>query len=91
MGLAGLGGRVHAALEATAGWDLQRAGLLCRSKEALGGDLLNILPAQQQQQKKKLRNTSQVVHGRRRHLGDRRETLGKKTQSSTYQAWREMT
>lgn len=45
-GLAGLGGHVHAALEAAVGWHLQRARLLGRSEKTLGGDLLNILPAE---------------------------------------------
>lgn len=53
VGLAGLGGHVHAALEAAARWHLQRARLLCRSEKTLGGDLLDVLPAEQQQRAQK--------------------------------------
>lgn len=57
-GLAGLGGHIHAALEAAAGWHLQRtllggASLLGRREETLGGDLLNTLPAEQTQRAQK--------------------------------------
>lgn len=44
VGLAGLGGHFHAALSAAAGRYFKRQGLLCWSKQALGGDLLRILP-----------------------------------------------
>lgn len=44
VGLAGLGGHFHAALSAAAGRYFQRQGLLCWSKQALGGDLLRVLP-----------------------------------------------
>lgn len=44
VGLAGLGGHFHAALSAAAGRYFKREVLLCWSKQALGGDLLRILP-----------------------------------------------
>lgn len=44
MGLAGLGGQIQAALQATTGWHFKQARLLCRSKDALGRALLHILP-----------------------------------------------
>lgn len=44
VGLAGLGGHFHAALSTAAGRDFKRQGLLCWSKQVLGGDLLRILP-----------------------------------------------
>lgn len=46
MGLAGLCGHLQAALSATAGWHFKQAGLLRRSWQALGTDLLHMLPGQ---------------------------------------------
>jgi len=45
MGLAGLSGHLQAALSATAGWHFKQAGLLHRSWQALGTDLLHMLPS----------------------------------------------
>ena len=47
MGLAGLSGHLQAALSATAGWHFKQAGLLRRSWQALGTDLLHMLPAEE--------------------------------------------
>lgn len=46
MGLAGLSGHLQAAFSATAGWHFQQAGLLHRSRHALGTDLLHVLPVE---------------------------------------------
>lgn len=46
MGLARLSGHIQAAFSATIGWHFKQARLLCRSRHALGGDLLHILPVE---------------------------------------------
>lgn len=45
VGLAGLSGQLQAALTTAAGWHFKQAGLLGRSRHALGVDLLHVLPA----------------------------------------------
>lgn len=44
MGLARLSGHLQAALSPAAGWHLERAGLLGGRRQALGADLLHVLP-----------------------------------------------
>lgn len=55
MGLAGLSGHLQAALTAAAGWHFKQAGLLRRSWQALGTDLLHLLPGKERREEKKSR------------------------------------
>ena len=46
VSLAGLRGHLQAALSTAAGGHFKQAGLLRRSRHALGADLLHVLPAE---------------------------------------------